>query len=213
MSSTSTPPARSEDDWSGADLGTNRITAILGMGLGSTLAVAILCLSAQVFGPRGISPEIIGTVVMQPGLPYGKVGILLGLLGILFAIGGAAIETCLSCAYGVSQFFGWRWGRHNEPRETPLFTASWIVVFLLGLAIVLTGIQPTELADYAIVTSIVVLPLSFLPLLLVARDRVFMRDHANGVLTNTLGWVCFALIVAAALAAVPLYVVTSGGQL
>jgi Mn2+/Fe2+ NRAMP family transporter len=202
-----------EDGWSGADLGTNRITAVLGMGLGSTVAIAILCLSAQQFGPRGISPDVIGTVVLQPGLPYGKLGILLGLLGILFAIGGAAIETCLACAYGVSQFFGWRWGRQKPPRETPLFTAAWIVVFALGLAIVLTGIEPTELADYAIVTSIVVLPLSFLPLLLVARDRNFMREHANGTLSNTLGWAYYALIVIAAIAAIPLYLVTSGGKL
>jgi Mn2+/Fe2+ NRAMP family transporter len=202
-----------EDGWSGADIATNRITSFLGMGLGSLVAIAILCLSAQEFGPRGISPEIIGTVVLQPGLPYGKLGILLGLLGILFAIGGAAIETCLACAYGVSQFFGWRWGRHKQPGETPLFTAAWIVVFALGLAIVLTGIEPTELADYAIVTSIVVLPLSFLPLLLVARDRTFMREHANGVLANTLGWAYYALIVLAAIAAIPLYLATSGGKL
>jgi Mn2+/Fe2+ NRAMP family transporter len=202
-----------EDGWSGADIATNRITSFLGMGLGSLVAIAILCLSAQEFGPRGISPEIIGTVVLEPGLPYGKLGILLGLLGILFAIGGAAIETCLACAYGVCQFFGWRWGRHKQPRETPLFTAAWIVVFGLGLAIVLTGIEPTELADYAIVTSIVVLPLSFLPLLLVARDRTFMREHANGVLANTLGWVYYALIAIAAIAAIPLYLVTSGGKL
>lgn len=202
-----------EDRWSSADLNVNRITALLGFGLGSTIAIAILCLSAQQFGPRGISPEMIGTVVMQPGLPYGKLGILLGLLGILIAIAGAAIETCLACAYGVSQFFGWRWGRHRAPKETPLFTAAWVVVFVLALLIVLTGIKPTELADYAIVTSIVVLPLSFLPLLLAARDRTFMREHANGVLSNTLGWAYYVIIVLAAIAAIPLYLITSSGQL
>jgi Mn2+/Fe2+ NRAMP family transporter len=202
-----------EDGWSGADLGTNRITSLLGFGLGSLVAIAILCVSAQQFGPRGISPELIGTVVTQPGLPYGKLGILLGMLGILFAIAGAAIETCLACAYGVSQFYGWRWGRHQPPKNAPLFTIAWIVVFLLALALVLTGVEPTELADYAIVTSIVVLPLSFLPLLLVGRDRTFMREHANGWLANTLGWAYYALIVVAALAAIPLYLVTSGGSL
>ena len=202
-----------EDGWSGSDLLTNRATTFLGFGLGSTIAIAILCLSAQQFGSRGISPEMIGTVVMQPGLAFGKLGILLGLLGILFAIGGAAIETCLACAYGVSQFHGWRWGRHCKPKQTPLFTMAWIGVFVLALAIVLTGVEPVELADYAVVTSIVVLPLSFLPLLLVARDRTFMRDKANGVLSNTLGWFYYGVIVLAALAAIPLYLLTSGGKL
>jgi len=202
-----------EDNWTGADLTTNKVTTFLGFGLGSVVAIMILCLSAQQFGPRGISPEMIGTVVLSPGLAYGKLGVLLGLLGILFAIGGAAIETCLACAYGVSQFYGWRWGRHCKPLQTPLFTAAWMAVFLLALGIVLTGIEPVELADYAVVSSIFVLPLSFLPLLLVARDRTFMRDKANGVLSNTLGWLYYVLIVVAALAAIPLYLLTDGGKL
>ena len=202
-----------EDGWSKKDLAVNRVTTMFGFGLGSTIAIAILCLAAWLFGSRGISPDMIGTVVMQPGLAFGKLGILLGLLGILFAIGGAAIETCLATAYIVSQFFGWRWGRHRPPRETPLFTLAWIAVFGLALAIVLTGVEPTELADYAVVTSIVVLPLSFLPLLLAANDRTFMRDKKNGVLANTLGWFYYAVIVLAALAAIPLYLLTSGGKL
>ncbi len=202
-----------EDGWSRADLLTNRITSFLGFGLGSLVAIGILCLSAQEFGPRGISPDMIGTVVMSPGLAFGKLGILLGLLGILFAIAGAAIETCLACAYGVSQFHGWRWGRHRPPKETPLFTLAWMAVFVVALAVVLTGVEPVDLADYAVVSSIVVLPLSFLPLLLVARDRTFMADKANGVLSNTLGWIYYALIVVAALAAIPLYLLTSGGKL
>ena len=202
-----------EDGWSGKDILTNRVVTIVGFGLGSLLSISLLCLSAQQFGHRGISPEMIATVVMEPGLPYGKLGILLGLLGMLFAIGGAAIETCLSCAYGVSQFFGWRWGRHRPPGDTPLFTIAWMAVFVIAMLIVVTGVQPIDLADYAVVTSIVVLPLSFLPLLLAANDRTFMQDHKNGWLANVLGWGFYAVIVVTAVAAVPLYIVTSGGSL
>lgn len=202
-----------EDGWSKSDLPINRVTTIVGFGLGALMAIAILALAAQQFGPRGISPEMIGSVVLQPGLAFGKIGILLGLLGILFAIGGAAIETCPANAYSLSQFFGWRWGRHRPPREAPLFTLAWIAIFLLALAIVLTGIEPIELADYAVVTSIVVLPLSFLPLLLAANDRNFMRDKVNGVIAKTLGWSFYAVVVLAALAALPLFLLTDGGKL
>ena len=41
---------------------------------------------------------MIGTVVMQAAVPFGKLGLLLALLGMLFAISGAAIETCLANA-------------------------------------------------------------------------------------------------------------------
>jgi len=39
-----------------------------------------------------------------------------------------------------------------------------------------------------------------------------MREHANGPLANTLGWLYFAIIVIAAIAALPLFFLTSGGQ-
>jgi hypothetical protein len=87
------------------------------------------------------------------------------------------------------------------------------VEYVHALAIVLTGIGPVDHDDYAIDNSIDVLPLSFLPLMLVARDLTFMRDKANGVLANTMGWGFYALIVVAALAAIPLYLLTAGGKL
>jgi len=201
-----------EEEWGPKDLGTNRMTAISGMALGSLLAVSILCIAAQLFGPRGISPELLGTVALGPATPFGTIGLLLALLGMLFALSGAAIETCLSNAYSVSQFFGWAWGRHRRPWEAPRFTFCWLAVFLIALLIVLTGIEPLTLAEYAVVSSILVLPLSYLPLLLLAGDRKYMRSHANGLVAKILGWGYYVLIVIAAVAALPLYFLTSGGK-
>src|SRR5205823_228012 len=85
-----------EDRWSAKDLGINRLTTIVGFGLGSLLAIALLANAAQSFGPAGISPELIGTTALQAAIPFGTVGLLLALLGMLFAISGAAIETSLA---------------------------------------------------------------------------------------------------------------------
>jgi Mn2+/Fe2+ NRAMP family transporter len=202
-----------EDEWGEKDLGTNRLTTTVGFGLGSLLAIALLCIAAQLFGPAGISPEMIGTVALQAAAPFGRIGLLLALLGMLFAIGGAAIETCLANAYSLAQFLGWRWGRHRPPKEAPRFTLTWIAVFAGSLVIVLTGVEPIALAEYAVVASILVLPLTYLPLLLLAGDRTYMHAHANGVLAKTLGWGFYVLIVIAAVAALPLFLITSGGQL
>ncbi len=201
-----------EDEWTAKDLSTNRLVSIVGFALGSLLAVSLLCLSAQLFGPRGITPEMLGSVTLEAAVPFGSVGLFLALLGMLFAISGAAIETCLANAYSVSQFFGWRWGRHRPPREAPRFTLCWMVVFGVALALVLTGLQPLQLAEYAVVSSILVLPLTYLPLLLLAGDRHFMKSHANGPLSKLLGWSYYALILVAAVVALPLYLLTSGGS-
>jgi len=201
-----------EDEWGPKDLSTNRVTTIVGFGLGSLLGISVLCISAQMFGPQGISPELVGTAALEAAAPFGRIGLLLAFLGMLFAFSGAAVETCLANAYSLSQFFGWRWGRHRPPKEAPRFTFAWIAVFVIALLIVLTGVEPLQLAEYAVVASILVLPLTYLPVLLLAGDSHFMQEHANGWLAKGLGWTFYVVIVIAALAALPLFLITSGGN-
>jgi Mn2+/Fe2+ NRAMP family transporter len=201
-----------EEHWKPKDLLTNRVTSIVGMGLGSLLSIAVLALAASLFAPTGIAPQMPGSVALQTAVPFGKLGLIVALLGMLFAVAGAAVETCMANAYSVAQFFGWEWGRHKKPWEAPRFTVAWIVVMLLALAIVMTGVEVMNLVGYAVVFSIVVLPLSYLPLMLLANDKSYMRDYANKWLAKSLGWIFFVIVTVAAVAAIPLYVLTSGGQ-
>ena len=201
-----------EEGWGPKDMLTNRITAILGMGLGSLLAIAILANSAQLFGPTNVDPEIPGTAALQAAIPFGKWGLILALLGMFFAVAGAAVETCMANAYSIAQFFGWIWGRHKKPWEAPRFTITWMVLFLAALAIVLTGVDVMMLVEFAVLFSILVLPLTYLPLLLLSGDKKYMGQYVNGRLAKTLGWLYFAVITVAALAALPLFLVTSGGN-
>jgi Mn2+/Fe2+ NRAMP family transporter len=83
----------------------------------------------------------------------------------------------------------------------------------VALAIVLTGIAPLELVEWSIVFSVVVLPLTYLPLMLIGNDRKYMGEHVNGRLANTIGWTFYVVLVVAAVAALPLYFVTGGGQI
>jgi Mn2+/Fe2+ NRAMP family transporter len=201
-----------EEEWGPKDLPMNRVTCTVGFGLGSLLALAILASSAQLFGPLNIDPVLPGTTALEAATPFGKIGLVSALLGMLFAVGGAAIETCMANAYSIAQFFGWEWGRHRKPWDAPRFTIAWVVLFLAALAIILTGTDPMQLVEFAILFSILVLPLTYLPLLLLAGDKSYMREHVNGVVGKTLGWFYFAVVTAAALAALPLFLLTSGGQ-
>jgi manganese transport protein len=201
-----------EEEWGAKELLTNRVTATVGFALGSLLAITILASSAQLFGPVNVGPQLPGTSAMEAAIPLGRTGLLMALLGMLFAVGGAAVETCMANAYAVAQFFGWEWGRHKKPWDAPRFTIAWIAFLLLALAIVLTGVDVMSLVEYAVLFSIVVLPLTYLPLMLLAGDKSYMGTHANGWLAKVLGWTYFAIVTAAALAAVPLYLFTSGGQ-
>src|SRR3954466_9920672 len=53
-----------EEQWGLKDLVTNRITSIVGMGLGSLLGISILANSAQQFGPANVDPEIPGSAAL-----------------------------------------------------------------------------------------------------------------------------------------------------
>lgn len=78
--------------------------------------------------------------------------------------------------------------------------------------IVETGVDPVLLTEYAVIFSVVALPLTYLPALLIARDKTFMGDHANGILANAVGWLYFVIILVVAIAAIPLLLVTDGGS-
>jgi Mn2+/Fe2+ NRAMP family transporter len=147
-----------EEGWGPKDMLTNRLTSIIGMGLGSLLAITILANSAQLFGPVNVDPEIPGSAALQAAIPFGRWGLILALLGMFFAVAGAAVETCMANAYGIAQFFGWMWGRHKKPWEAPRFTLTWIAVFALALLIVLTRVDVMMLVELAMISGVAMLP-------------------------------------------------------
>jgi Mn2+/Fe2+ NRAMP family transporter len=200
-----------EDRWSVKDLGLNRANSILGFTLGGILSIALIVVAGEVFFDPQIQPGYLGTTALGAQRAFGEAGLVLALIGMLFAVGGAAVECAFSGAYTLAQFAGWEWGKYRRPREAPRFTLAWVAFFALAFVIVETGVDPVLLTEYAVILSVVALPMTYLPVLLIARDRTFMGEHANGKLAATLGWLYFAIILLVALAAIPLMLITDGG--
>ena len=130
---------------------------------------------------------------------------------MLFAVGGAAVECAFSGAYSLAQFAGWEWGKYRRKRDAPRFTLTWLIFFALAFVIVETGVDPVQLTEYAVIFSAVALPLTYLPVLLIARDPTYMGEHVNGIVGNILGWMFFVILLGVSLAAIPLMVITHGG--
>jgi manganese transport protein len=200
-----------EDRWTVKDLGLNRANSVLGFVLGGILSIALIVVAGEVFFDPQVQPGYLGTTALGAQHAFGEAGLVLALLGMLFAVGGAAVECAFSGAYTLAQFAGWEWGKYRRPREAPRFTLAWLAFFALAFAIVETGVDPVLLTEYAVILSVVALPMTYLPVLLIARDRTFMGGHANGMLANALGWLYFAILLLVALAAIPLMLITDGG--
>ena len=201
-----------EDGWNANDITLNRIIVIIGFTFGSLLAVSLLLIGASYFNPLLIEPQLPGTVALAPALEFGKWGLLLALLGMFFAFGGAAIENALSGAYNLAHFFGWTWGKFRPAKDAPRFNLSWMVIFVAAAGIVITGFDPVQLVEYSIVFSVVILPFTYFPMLLIAQDPDEMGPYVNGKLANALGWFYLILISLCALAAIPLLIITHGGK-
>ena len=201
-----------EERWTPKDLGINKANAIIGYSLGGLLSFALMITAAELFYPRAISPETLGSVALGANVPLGEIGLLLGLIGILFAVSGAAIDTAFSGAYNAAQFFGWEWGKYRSAVEAPRFTLAWMVMLVLGFLIVVTGVDPIQVTEYSVIFSVVALPATYIPILLVANDRAYMGNYANGRVANVFGIFYLVVILVVAVAAIPLMIVSNMGQ-
>jgi Mn2+/Fe2+ NRAMP family transporter len=200
-----------EERWTARDLTLSRINVFLGFPLGGLLAFGFLASSAIVFHPLGVRVDTLGQAVLPAGLAFGQVGLALLIIGVFAATFGAAMETSLSAGYTFAQYFGWSWGKLRKPREATRFHTVVLISILVAVAALLTTIDPIQLTEYMLIFSAIALPLTYLPILVVANDRGYLGDKVNGRLANVLGVIYLVVVVAAAVAAIPLMVMTGMG--
>jgi Mn2+/Fe2+ NRAMP family transporter len=164
-----------------------------------------------VFNPLEVHVETLGQSALPVAMALGKLGLAVVILGFFAATFGAAMETGLSSAYTIAQYFGWQWGKRVRPREAARFHVVLLVSVLIGMAVLFTTVDPILLTEYTLVFSAVALPLTYLPILVVANDREYLGDKVNGRLANVFGVVYLVVLLVAAVAAIPLMVMTGMG--
>jgi manganese transport protein len=201
-----------EEDWKPNDLGENFMVASLGSILGSGLTVGLMVLGALLFLPRKIFPQLLSTAIVAGAFPFAAKALVVAMLGAMACIGGAAVETALSGAYNFCQFFNRQWGKNRPAKDVPMFTIGWVSMLALALLIAVTGIRPLALVNISVIFGMVVMPLTYYPILKAASDRNLMGKHVNRKFVTVIGIIFLVLIAMAAVAAIPLMVLTHGGK-
>ncbi|NUW34216.1 divalent metal cation transporter [Nonomuraea sp. SMC257] len=201
-----------EEKWTREDLSVARANVFVGFPLGGLLSLAIAACAATVFLPVQAEVETLGQMMLPVGLGLGKIGLALVILGVFAATFGATLETALSCGYSISQYFGWQWGKLVRPVEAARFHTVLLVTVVLAAALILTTVDPIMVTEYSLVFSAAALPLTYLPVLMIANDPDYMGDHVNGRFTNALGTFYMVLLSVVAVAAIPLMLATKAGQ-
>ncbi|WP_298134737.1 divalent metal cation transporter [Micropruina sp.] len=201
-----------EEGWSSEDLAQSRLNVLVGFPLGGLLSLAIAGCAALTLMPLGVEVTTLSQVVLPVAEAGGRVLLIAIILGVVAATFGAALETTLSTGYTLAQFFGWSWGKFRAPAEAARFHITMIVCLLVGVAVLATGVDPVMVTEISVVFSAVALPLTYLPILIVANDPDYLGDQVNPRLLNIAGQVYFVLILVASVAAIPLMIVTGVGR-
>ena len=201
-----------EERWTRKDLSQNRLNVLTGFPLGGLLSVAIAGCAAVVLMPRGIEVSSLSQIVLPVAQAGGTLLMAVVIVGIVAATFGAALETALSSGYTLAQYFGWSWGKFRRPVRAARFHLSMIVALLLGVGILMTSVDPIAVTEMSVVFSAVALPLTYVPILVVANDPEYMGDHVNGRVANGLGSVYLVIVLLAAVAAIPLMIATGAGS-
>ncbi|GAA2581127.1 divalent metal cation transporter [Actinomadura fulvescens] len=201
-----------EERWSRKDLLTSRMNVFVGFPLGGMLSLSIAACAAVVFQPASVQVDSLSQVVLPTVVGLGQAGFAFVILGIFAATFGATLEAALSCGYTVAQYFGWQWGKFVAPVKAARFHTVVLVSLLIAGMGILTTVDPITVTEYSLVFSAIALPLTYLPVLVVANDAQFMGDKVNGRISNLFGSVYLVLLLVVALAAIPLMIATKAGE-
>ncbi|MFG1964915.1 NRAMP family divalent metal transporter [Nonomuraea sp. NPDC049028] len=201
-----------EEKWTRKDLITSRANVFVGFPLGGFLSLAIAGCAAVVFFPVKAEVDTLGQMLLPAGIGLGQLGLAAVIFGVFAATFGATLETALSSGYTISQYFGWQWGKLVRPRDAARFHSVVLAGVVIATALILTTIDPIMVTEYSLVFSAAALPLTYLPVLMIANDPDYMGGQVNGRFSNALGTAYMILLLVVAVAAVPLMIATKAGQ-
>ncbi len=191
-----------EEGWTAKDLAQNRVNVLVGFPLGGLLSVAIAACAAVVLLPAGIEVSSLSQIV----LPVAEAGDAPARGGdrrdrrgdVRRRARDRAVQRVHARA--VPRLVV---GKFRRPARAARFHLTMVVALLLAVAILMTSVDPVAVTEMSVVFSAVALPLTYVPILLVANDPEYMGEHVNGRVTNALGMVYLVIVVVAAVAAVP----------
>lgn len=132
--------------------------------------------------------------------------------GALFALGiigvGALAVPVMTAgaAYDIAQTLGWRCSLAAKLREAPLFYLAMGVITLVAAGLEFVGLNPMKALVWAGVVQGLSTPPLLLLVMLMTNDRRIMGERVNGLGVNLLGWTTTAVIFAASLGLIAVWI-------
>jgi Mn2+/Fe2+ NRAMP family transporter len=196
-----------EDKWDETYIPMNRIIAGFGMTFGGVLSMAVLVAAALALQPRGIDVDKFeqAALLMTTALP--KWGFFLFAFSMLFACLGAALEISLAIAYFFAQGFGWSWSEDLTPSRDARFSFVYTLIILAAAIPLVFGLDPIKVTMISMALTAAILPLAIVPFLFLMNDPIYLGDHRNGWISNTVVAIIIVISFVLAVISIPLQII------
>jgi Mn2+/Fe2+ NRAMP family transporter len=162
------------------------LTAFLGMGFGSTVAMGCLITAATVFGPQHLKVDTYEQAAQMFVPVYGRWAVTLFALSLGIGCFGAAVEIALNAGYVLGQALGWTWGIDRKRRDVSRFVAAFSIMLLVGIVIATMGFDPLRVTLISVALTVVIMPVVVLPFLVLMNEEQYVGRHTSGVFGNGL---------------------------
>ncbi|KKP25548.1 MAG: Natural resistance-associated macrophage protein [candidate division TM6 bacterium GW2011_GWF2_30_66] len=173
-----------------------RLDTFIGMFFSQLIALFIVITCFETLHRNGITQintAYDAAVVLKP--LAGQWAFLLFTAGIIGA-GFLGIPVLAgSCAYALSEVFNFKQSLAYKFKEAKFFYGVIAASTLIGLAINFIGINPMKALLYAaIINCITAVPIIAF-IIILANKKEIMGENKNGILSNTIGWFTFAIML------------------
>jgi Mn2+/Fe2+ NRAMP family transporter len=125
----------------------------------------------------------------------------------LFACLGAALEISLAIAYFFAQGFGWNWSENLAPSKNARFSLTYTIIVFLATIPLLFGINPIKVTVMSMALTAATLPLAIVPFLFLMNDPIYLGEHRNGWISNSVVAVIILISFILAVISIPLQII------
>jgi Mn2+/Fe2+ NRAMP family transporter len=198
-----------EDEWDESYIPINRVIATFGMSFGGFLSMAVLIAAALALRPKGIDVDKFeqAALLMTTALP--RWGFYLFGVAMLFACLGAALEISLAIAYFFAQGLGWNWSENLTPSRDARFSFVYTIIIFLAAIPLLIGVDPVKVTLMGMALTAATLPLAIVPFLFLMNDPIYLGEHRNGWISNSVVTIIILISFVLAVISIPLQIMGS----
>jgi len=185
----------------------NRVIAVFGMSFGGVLSMGVLVTSALAIQPNGIDIDKFEQVALLMTTALPRWGFHLFAVSMLVACLGAALEISLAISYFFAQGFGWNWSENLTPSKDARFCFTYTVIILVAAIPLLLHVDPIKVTMISMALTAATLPLAIVPFLFLMNDPIYLGEHRNGWISNSVVGIVILISFVLAVISIPLQII------